>query len=82
MVKRYELEATFRAMLCGAALRKVGSDAQVGRMLGYKIVKGKRFRELMNGTTKTVSFQQLEILSEITGIPLKKILFYSKPRNV
>jgi hypothetical protein len=68
------LNSEFREKLFHHALEKEGSEASVGRRLGYQVAKGRRFRELRDGITKTMSLHQLKKLSEITDIPIDEIL--------
>ena len=76
---RFELETEFRRMLFNLA-EKEGSMAQIGKRLGYTGKhKGKRFTELRNGHTKTMSIHQLKRLSDVTGIPLEEILRHATP---
>lgn len=70
---RVHLETIFKEKLLDLALDKVGDESEMGTLLGYQIVKRRRFRELREGITKTLSIQQLEILSKITGIPMHEI---------
>ena len=70
---RFKLNPEFRVKLFNLALEREGRETQVGRRLGYKVAKGRRFRELRDGITHSISYQQLEIVSEITGIPLDEI---------
>jgi len=60
--------------LFNLALEKEGRESQVGRRLGYQVAKGRRFRNLRDGITKSISYQHFETLSEMTGIPLEEIL--------
>ena len=76
--KRYTLDPEFRKKLFNLALEKEGSEAGVGRKLGYQVAKGRRFRELREGIIKTISIHKLKKLSEITGIPLEEILSHAQ----
>jgi len=75
---RYRLDPDFRVRLFKIATEKEGSDAQLGKRLGYQSAPGRRLRELRDGITKTIDLAKLEKLSEITGIPLKDILAHCK----
>jgi DNA-binding Xre family transcriptional regulator len=68
------LAPDFRIRLFKIAREKEGSDAQLGKRLGYRSAPGRRLRELWGGNTKTIDLAKLEKLSKITGIPLKDIL--------
>jgi hypothetical protein len=68
------LDSEFREKLFNLALEREGNEASVGRSLGYQVAKGRRFRELRDGITKTISLSQLKKLSEITNIPIDEIL--------
>lgn len=74
MDRRYRLNPDFREKLFRIATEKEGSDAQLGKRLGYQSAPGRRLRELRDGNTKTIDHAKLERLSEITGIPIKDIL--------
>jgi len=76
---RYRLNPEFRRRIFAIALKREATEAQAGRSLGYQVAKGRRFRELRNGVTKTVALPQLERLSEITGISLDEILKNAEP---
>jgi len=78
---RFQLDPEFRRKLFNLALEIEGSEARVGDRLGYEVAKGRRFRELRDGITKTIGFHQLKILSEITGVPLEEILKHAKTRK-
>jgi len=78
---RFILDTEFRSKLFNLALEREGSEAQVGRRLGYQVAKGRRFRELRDGVIKSMSIHQLERLSKMTGISLEEILKHVIPRT-
>lgn len=68
----------FRKKLFKIAVEKEGSDAQLGKRLGYQSAPGRRLRDLRDGKIHTIDLLKLQTLSKITGIPLAEILKHCK----
>ena len=77
---RVELEIKFKKQLLDIALKIEGNATNVGKALGYKRVKSRRFNEHREGLIKTLSIDQLKILSKITDITIDEILKHSISR--
>jgi hypothetical protein len=64
---RYFLKEEFREKIFKKAVDKEGSEAYLGRKLGYTRNAGYRFRELRRGE-KSTDKRQLKVLADIAEI--------------
>jgi len=77
---RFILEKKFRIKLFETAAKIEGGEAPLGKRLGYAINHGYRVRQLKRGEV-SLRLDQLEELSEITGISINKIMKFARRKT-
>jgi len=76
------VEDEFRDMLFKKAYENVGSRVQLGRKLGYTGPAPNYYVNRMWRGEQPMTLHRLEVLSEMTGIPMAEILNHSVPVSI